>query len=173
MTPSRRTKPWSSTAMLPSGNTSGMTATEARVTGRTVGASGFSYPSWKPGFYPADAKPPEFLRRYAERLPSVELNTTGYRLPAEGHFERWAAETPAGFRFAVKLPAHFTRQLGVFQERVRSSASGSARSASPSSRPQTRAASRSSSARSTRRFASPSTSTTSRGTASTWRPGSA
>ena len=104
--------------MLPSGKTSGMTATQARVTGAYVGASGFSYPSWKPGFYPADAKPPEFLRRYAERLPSVELNTTGYRLPAEGHFERWADETPEGFRFSVKLPAHFTRQLGVFQERV-------------------------------------------------------
>jgi uncharacterized protein YecE (DUF72 family) len=104
--------------MLPSGNTSGMTATATRVTGAYVGASGFSYPSWKPGFYPADAKPPEFLRRYAERLPSVELNTTGYRLPAEGHFERWAAETPEGFRFSVKLPAHFSRQLGVFQERV-------------------------------------------------------
>ena len=104
--------------MLPSGNTSGMTATRTRVTGAYVGASGFSYPSWKPGFYPADAKPPEFLRRYAERLPSVELNTTGYRLPAEGHFERWAAETPTDFRFAVKLPAHFSRQLGVFAERV-------------------------------------------------------
>ena len=116
--PSSRTKPWSSTEMLPSGNTSGMTATATRVTGAYVGASGFSYPSWKPGFYPADAKPPEFLRRYAERLPSVELNTTGYRLPAEGHFERWAAETPNDFRFSVKLPAHFTRQLGVFQERV-------------------------------------------------------
>ena len=83
-----------------------------------VGASGFSYPSWKPGFYPADSKPDSFLRRYAERLPSVELNTTGYRLPAEGSFVRWAEQTPAGFRFAVKLPGHFTRQLGVFEERI-------------------------------------------------------
>lgn len=104
--------------MLPSGKTSGMTATPARVTGAYVGASGFSYPSWKPGFYPSDARPDDFLRLYSERLPSVELNTTGYRLPAEGHFERWAAQTPAGFRFAVKLPARFSRQLGVFQERV-------------------------------------------------------
>ena len=79
---------------------------------------GFSYPSWKPGFYPADAKPDEFLRRYAERLPSVELNTTGYRLPAEGNFVRWAEQTPPAFRFAVKLPGHFTRQLGVFEERI-------------------------------------------------------
>jgi uncharacterized protein YecE (DUF72 family) len=83
-----------------------------------VGTSGFSYPSWKPAFYPADAKPADFLRHYAARLPSVELNTTGYRLPAEGNFLRWAEQTPSGFRFAVKLPAHFTRQLGAFQERV-------------------------------------------------------
>src|SRR4029450_10650024 len=115
--PSSRTKPWSSTGMLPSGKTSGMTATSARVTGAYVGASGFSYPSWKPGFYPADARPEEFLRRYAERLPSVGLETAGYRLPAEGHFQRWASETPDGFKFAVKLPARFSRQLGVIHER--------------------------------------------------------
>ena len=68
-----------------------------------AGTSGFSYPTWKGGFYPADARPADFLRLYAERLPSVELNTTGYRLPAAEQFERWAAETPEGFTFAVKL----------------------------------------------------------------------
>jgi uncharacterized protein YecE (DUF72 family) len=68
-----------------------------------VGTSGFSYPTWRGGFYPAKAKPADFLRLYAERLPSVELNTTGYRLPAPVQFERWAGATPAGFRFAVKL----------------------------------------------------------------------
>jgi uncharacterized protein YecE (DUF72 family) len=83
-----------------------------------IGASGFSYPGWKPDFYPADARPEEFLQRYAERLPSVELNTTGYRLPSENSFRQWSARTPATFRFAVKLPGHFTRQLGAFAERV-------------------------------------------------------
>jgi uncharacterized protein YecE (DUF72 family) len=68
-----------------------------------AGTSGFSYPTWRGGFYPAEAKPADFLRLYAERLPSVELNTTGYRLPAPEQFERWAGATPAGFRFAVKL----------------------------------------------------------------------
>jgi uncharacterized protein YecE (DUF72 family) len=68
-----------------------------------AGTSGFSYPTWKGGFYPAAARPADFLRHYAERLPSVELNTTGYRLPPPAQFERWAAETPPGFRFAVKL----------------------------------------------------------------------
>jgi uncharacterized protein YecE (DUF72 family) len=68
-----------------------------------AGTSGLSYPTWKGGFYPADARPADFLRHYAERLPSVELNTTGYRLPPPAQFERWAAETPPAFRFAVKL----------------------------------------------------------------------
>jgi uncharacterized protein YecE (DUF72 family) len=86
--------------------TSGVTAISSSVTGLYVGTSGWSYPSWKPGFYPPEAKPAEFLRYYAERLPSVELNTTGYRLPAEGQFERWAAATPPGFRFAPKLNAY-------------------------------------------------------------------
>ena len=68
-----------------------------------AGSSGFSYPSWKRGFYPADARPDEFLRLYSERVPSVELNTTFYRLPAEDQFERWAAQTPEAFRFALTM----------------------------------------------------------------------
>jgi uncharacterized protein YecE (DUF72 family) len=99
--------------------TSGVTATESSVTGLYVGTSGWSYPSWKPGFYPAEAKPTEFLRFYAERLPTVELNTTGYRLPAEQQFERWADATPPGFRFAPKLNAYRLGQIGTFEERVR------------------------------------------------------
>jgi uncharacterized protein YecE (DUF72 family) len=89
------------------------------VEGPYVGTSGWSYPSWKPGFYPAEAKPADFLAHYAGRLPTVELNTTGYRLPAEGQFERWAAQTPAGFTFAPKLNAYRTSDLATFEERVR------------------------------------------------------
>ena len=71
----------------------------------------------EPDFYPSGAKAADFLRIYAERLPTVELNTTGYRLPEEAQFDRWAAETPADFRFAVKM-AHPNR-IAVFTERVR------------------------------------------------------
>jgi uncharacterized protein YecE (DUF72 family) len=99
--------------------TSGVTATEASVPGLYVGASGFSYASWKPGFYPADTHPQAFLRYYAERFRTVELNTTGYRLPSEEQFERWAAEVPSGFRFAVKMPPRGFRELVTFEERVR------------------------------------------------------
>ena len=96
-----------------------MTATKASVPGLYVGTSGWSYPSWRPAFYPAGIKPGEFLGHYAERLPSVELNSTGYRIPAEEQFRRWAELTPAGFRFAVKMQAYQLRQAATFEERVR------------------------------------------------------
>jgi uncharacterized protein YecE (DUF72 family) len=89
------------------------------VTGRLyAGASGFSYPSWKPGFYPADAKPAHFLSHYAAVLPTVELNTTGYRLPAEELFDRWAEKTPAGFVFSVKMTPRGIGAISTFEERV-------------------------------------------------------
>jgi uncharacterized protein YecE (DUF72 family) len=69
-----------------------------------AGASGFSFASWRPGFYPPSARPADFLRLYSERLPTVELNNSFYRLPTAEQFERWAAGVPDGFRFAVKAP---------------------------------------------------------------------
>jgi len=84
-----------------------------------AGTSGWSYPSWRPEFYPAGLPSEEFLAFYAARLPSVELNSTGYRLPAEEQFDRWAAQVPDGFRFAVKMPPWGLRSLDTFEERVR------------------------------------------------------
>jgi uncharacterized protein YecE (DUF72 family) len=86
---------------------------------RRVGTSGWSYPSWRPGFYPAGMDPSEFLRFYAERFSTVELNTTGYRLPSEEQFRRWAEQVPDGFEFAPKLPGGRLRSLDVFEQRVR------------------------------------------------------
>lgn len=85
----------------------------------SVGTSGWSYPSWRPGFYPAPLRPEEFLSFYASQLPTVELNATKYRLPSEAQFARWAEQVPDGFRFAVKAPASATRRLDVFVDRVR------------------------------------------------------
>ena len=96
-----------------------MTATKASVPGAYVGASGWSYPSWRPDFYPAGTKREEYLARYAERLPSVELNSTGYRIPAEEQFTSWAEQTPETVRFAVKMQAYQLRQAATFEERVR------------------------------------------------------
>jgi uncharacterized protein YecE (DUF72 family) len=83
-----------------------------------VGTSGWSYPSWRPGFYPDGLQPAEFLRFYAERFDTVELNATGYRLPSEDQFRRWAEAVPDGFRFAVKLPLTRLDRVTPFLERV-------------------------------------------------------
>jgi len=84
-----------------------------------AGSSGWSYLSWRPDFYPARLAPEDFLSSYAERLPSVELNSTGYRLPSEEQFTRWAEQVPDGFRFSVKMPPQALRALSTFEERVR------------------------------------------------------
>ena len=90
-----------------------------------VGTSGFSYPSWrgtkegelgdlleaafgKPTFYPAGTKSGEFLRVYTERLSSVELNATFYRLPTRSAVAGWVEQTPNGFCFAVKASRYLT-----------------------------------------------------------------
>jgi uncharacterized protein YecE (DUF72 family) len=83
-----------------------------------VGTSGWSYPSWRGGFYPSGADPKTFLSFYSERFDTVELNTTGYRLPAEEQFQRWAEQTPDGFTFAVKMPLTGLERVGTFVERV-------------------------------------------------------
>jgi uncharacterized protein YecE (DUF72 family) len=85
----------------------------------SVGSSGWSYPSWRPGFYPAGLANEDFLGYYAERFRTVELNTTGYRLPSEEQFARWGAQAPDGFTFAPKLPQRSLRSLGTYEERVR------------------------------------------------------
>jgi uncharacterized protein YecE (DUF72 family) len=104
--------------MVLSGITSAVTATRASLAGLYVGTSGWSYPTWRPGFYPGGTKPGDFLRYYSDRFSTVELNTTGYRLPREELFERWAQQTPPGFRFAPKLNAHLRSDLGTFAARV-------------------------------------------------------
>jgi uncharacterized protein YecE (DUF72 family) len=83
-----------------------------------VGTSGWSYPSWRPGFYPADLQQTDFLPYYAERFDTVELNVTGYRLPSADQFRRWAEAVPDGFRFAVKLPLTRLDRVTTFLERA-------------------------------------------------------
>jgi uncharacterized protein YecE (DUF72 family) len=83
-----------------------------------IGTSGWSYPSWRPGFYPADLQPAEFLGFYAQRFDTVELNSTGYRLPSADQFRRWAETVPDGFEFAVKFSLVRLDRVTTFLERV-------------------------------------------------------
>lgn len=67
-----------------------------------VGTSGWSYPEWRPAFYPAEVPQRRFLEHYSRTLTACEINATFYRLQSEAAVARWAAETPEGFRFACK-----------------------------------------------------------------------
>jgi uncharacterized protein YecE (DUF72 family) len=83
-----------------------------------IGTSGWSYPSWRPGFYPDGLQPAEFLAFYASRFDTVELNSTGYRLPSADQFRRWAEAVPDGFEFAVKFSLTRLDRVTTFLERV-------------------------------------------------------
>ena len=76
-----------------------------------AGTSGFAYPAWKPGFYPAKTAANQFLTHYAQRLNCVEINYTFRRLPSASTLENWVAQTPPGFVFAVKANMRITHIL--------------------------------------------------------------
>ncbi|MES1207268.1 MAG: DUF72 domain-containing protein [Pseudomonadota bacterium] len=75
-----------------------------------IGTSGFSYPAWRGTFYPEKCPPARMLAFYAERLRTVEINNTFYRMPKAELLRGWAESTPPGFRFAPKAPQQITHR---------------------------------------------------------------
>ncbi len=73
-----------------------------------VGTSGYAYPAWRGAFYPDRLPARELLAFYSRELPTVEINHTFYRMPAERTLREWAAAVPVGFQFAVKLNQKLT-----------------------------------------------------------------
>jgi uncharacterized protein YecE (DUF72 family) len=49
-------------------------------------------------------------------LPAVEINSSFYRPHKRSTYERWAASTPPGFRFAVKVPRTITHNARLADE---------------------------------------------------------
>ena len=73
-----------------------------------AGASGYSFKEWKGTFYPEGIKPDAMLDYYSQRLPTVEINNTFYRMPRTNVLENWKATVPEGFRFAIKASRRIT-----------------------------------------------------------------
>src|SRR5437879_2610722 len=86
-----------------------------------VGTSGFAYSSWRGSFYPRRLKPAEMLGFYAQRLGTVEVNTTFYRTQPDDVVAGWVASVPGDFRFAVKAHRRIThnRRMPNLEEAVR------------------------------------------------------
>lgn len=55
-------------------------------------------------------KPSDYLRFYAERFHSVEVDSTFYACPTSRTVENWNARTPDGFVFSVKVPQSITHE---------------------------------------------------------------
>lgn len=73
-----------------------------------VGMSGFSYKEWRGSFYPDGLAFDRMLEHYAGRFPTVEMNTTFYRMPSEKTLLDWAGQVPDGFTFALKASRRIT-----------------------------------------------------------------
>jgi uncharacterized protein YecE (DUF72 family) len=76
-----------------------------------AGTSGYSYQEWLGHFYPAGLPANAMLRFYAERFPTVEINSTFYRMPAESMLAHWAEAVPAHFAFTMKAPRRITLRM--------------------------------------------------------------
>ncbi len=73
-----------------------------------AGTSGYSYPAWKGSFYPERLPAARMLAAYAERLPTVEINATFYRMPQAKTLVAWRGQVPPAFVFALKGPQRIT-----------------------------------------------------------------
>ena len=81
-----------------------------------VGISGWRYPGWRGTFYPAGLPQRRELEHASRLLRSIEINGSFYSLQRPESYLAWRAQTPAGFRFAVKggrFITHMLRLAGV------------------------------------------------------------
>ncbi|MCU0852271.1 MAG: DUF72 domain-containing protein [Thermoplasmata archaeon] len=79
-----------------------------------IGCSGWSYDDWVGRFYPADLakKKGDWLPYYSRFFPTVEINSTFYRVPNEFMVKSWIerGKQKEGFEFSLKLPQMITHE---------------------------------------------------------------
>jgi uncharacterized protein YecE (DUF72 family) len=75
-----------------------------------VGTSSWSSKDWCGSFYPESIAPAEMIREYSKKLPTVEIDSTWYRMPDVRMVEAWKSKTPEGFVFSAKVPKIITHE---------------------------------------------------------------
>lgn len=76
-----------------------------------IGISGWRYPPWRGGFYPAGLAQHRELEFASRALPTIELNGSFYSLQRPESYAAWHDETPADFCFSVKGNRYLTHIL--------------------------------------------------------------
>ena len=79
-----------------------------------IGTAGWSIPRNVADAFPSEG---QHLQRYARVLGCAEINTSFYRPHRTEVYARWAAMTPPGFRFAVKVPRAITHDARLRRAR--------------------------------------------------------
>lgn len=80
-----------------------------------IGTSGYSFPDWKTTFYPADIDKGKMLDHYVNYFPTVEINSTYYRIPHPAVMYNIVKKAPDNFDFIIKVPQSFTHKRTDFE----------------------------------------------------------
>lgn len=77
-----------------------------------IGTSGIVVPGTKQTF-PEEYREGSRLHYYSRLFNSLEVNSSFYRVPMQGTFEKWEKEVPDDFEFTVKLWRNVTHAKGL------------------------------------------------------------
>src|SRR3954453_8830308 len=75
-----------------------------------LGIGGWNYEPWRGVFYPDKLPQAKELEYAASKLTAIEINSTYYGSQKPESFRKWAAATPAGFKFSVKASRFSTNR---------------------------------------------------------------
>jgi len=73
-----------------------------------IGTSGWAYREWEGSFYPSSLPRAQQLAHLSSQLSTVEINGSFYSLQRPTSYQKWSAQTPDGFFFAVKGGRYIT-----------------------------------------------------------------
>jgi uncharacterized protein YecE (DUF72 family) len=79
----------------------------SRICSMHVGTAGWSISREAAASFPGEG---QHLQRYGRVLNCAEINSSFHRSHRVQVYERWAAQTPPGFRFSAKLPRSITHE---------------------------------------------------------------
>lgn len=81
-----------------------------------LGTSGYSFSHWRGVFYPERIAGKDWLRYYALKFNSVEINSTYYGILSRKATAAMADSVPRGFSFSVKLHSSMTHSRNAGNE---------------------------------------------------------
>lgn len=75
-----------------------------------IGTSGYSFEDWRENFYPHQIEKGKMLDHYVNYFPTVEINSTYYRIPHPAVMHNIVKKAPDNFDFIIKVPQSFTHR---------------------------------------------------------------